>query len=125
MTSSVAKLFGGTALRGGSPKQRAWAEEIRAERLRGMSPEAAEMVCDPKGLLTRTCWWIDNRHRTAEEIAWFVNLQKGSLERARALKEAGDAAGYAAEAAYYNSLTAQFGFNGQPREGLVNRRNRR
>ena len=50
MTSSVAKLFGGTALRGGSPKQRAWAEEIRAERLRGMSPEAAEMVCDPKGV---------------------------------------------------------------------------
>lgn len=106
---SIAKAFGGLALKG-TPKQKEWAEKIRAEKLQGMSQDQAEMACDPNGLLTNAKFWIEQRSAAAAEIGGFVMQQKALLKRARTLKEAGDATAYAAVAAEYNALTAKWGF---------------
>ncbi len=42
---ALAKSFGGKALTG-TVKQREWGEQIRAEKLKGMSAEARELICD-------------------------------------------------------------------------------
>lgn len=104
-----AKLFGGKALTG-SAKQKEWGEKIRAEKLGGMTPEQAELVCDPAGLTRSAHFWIQNRAATAAAIADFETTRRSLLKQARALKAANDAAGYAAKAAEYNALTAQWGF---------------
>lgn len=104
-----AKLFGGKALIG-SAKQKEWGEKIRAEKLGGMTPEQAELVCDPAGLTRSAHFWIQNRAATAAAIAEFETTRRLLLKQARALKSANDAEGYAAKAAEYNALTAKWGF---------------
>ncbi|MDG4583412.1 MAG: hypothetical protein P9E67_04895 [Candidatus Competibacter sp.] len=104
-----AKLFGGKALTG-SAKQKEWGEKIRAEKLGGMTPEQAELVCDPAGLTRSAHFWIQNRAATGASIAEFETTRRGLLKQARALKARGAAAEYAAVAAEYNALTARWGF---------------
>lgn len=104
-----AKLFGGKALTG-SVKQKEWGEKIRAEKLGGMTPEQAELVCDPSGLTRSAHFWIQNRAASATAIAEFETTRRSLLKQARALKAANDAIGYAAKAAEYNALTTQWGF---------------
>jgi len=118
------KAFGGSALTGGSQKQRDWAERIRLSIVSRMSLEEAIMVCDPNGILTDARWWIEQRNLLPSTVADFVFEQKRQLAECRALRESGDAAGYAEAAAAYNALTARFGFPDKPREGLVTRKRR-
>lgn len=101
---AIAKAFGGKALKG-SAKQKEWAENIRAEKLAAMSPDQAEMACEPSGLLTDANFWIERRDRSGAEIGAFVQQQKALLKKAKTLKAAGKAAEYAATAAEYNALT--------------------
>lgn len=118
------KAFGGRALKGGSQKQRDWAERIRLAAISFMSLEDAVRVCDPNGILTDARWWIEQRNLLPSAIADFVFEQTRRLAKCRALREAGDAPAYAKEAAAYNAFTADFGFPDKPREGLVTRKRR-
>lgn len=104
-----AKLFGGKALKG-TAKQKEWAEKIRAEKLLGMTQEQAEMACDPKGLLTNSKFWIENRMKSAKEIGNFVMTQKALLKQAQTLRQKNEADAYAKVAAEYNALTTVWGF---------------
>lgn len=101
----TAKLFGGKALEG-TPKQKEWAEKIRAEKLGAMTQDQAEMACDPAGLGRKASFWIDNSSKNGQAIGDFFMMQKGLLRQAMALKAAGKATEYAAAAAKYNALTA-------------------
>lgn len=106
---AVAKAFGGKALTG-TAKQKEWGEKIRAEKIRGMDVDQAEMACDPEGLLTKAEFWIENRSRTSNEIGEFVMQQKALLKQARSLHAEKRVAEYQAIAAQYNALTAKWGF---------------
>lgn len=103
----LAKVFGGRALTG-SAKQKEWAEKIRAEKLREMDMDQAEMACDPKGLLTAAKFWIEARARNGKEIGEFVQQQKALLKQYRTAKAAGDAGQVKALAEQYNALTEQW-----------------
>lgn len=118
------KALGGRSLTGGSQKQRDWAERIRLAAILHMSIEDAVRVCDPNGILTDARWWIEQRSLLPSTIADFVFEQKRQLAECRALRESGDAAGYAEAAAAYNALTARFEFSDKPRDGLVTRKRR-
>ena len=104
-----AKEFGGNALKG-TKKQTEWAEKIRAEKIRKMNADDAKMVVDPNGLLTHSKFWIEQREKSATEIADFVRQQKGLLKKAMEQKGKGDADGYEITAKLYNMLTAEWGF---------------
>lgn len=105
----TAKLFGGRALKG-TAKQKEWAEKIRADKLQEMTPEQATLVCDPKGLLTHSKFWIENRTRAGKEIGAFIETQKRLLAEHRAAATKCDAAAVASIATQYNKLTDQWGF---------------
>jgi hypothetical protein len=106
---AVAKAFGGKAL-AGTAKQKEWAEKIRAEKLIQMTAEQAALVADPTNILQNAKFWIENRAWPAREIARFEIDRRALLKKARTLKAANEAAGYAAAAADYNALTARWGF---------------
>lgn len=121
---AVAALFGGKALTG-TPKQKAWGEKIRAQKLRGervghdfyapkneMTEAQAVMACDPNGLGRSAHFWIHNRDRRPSEIGAFFETQKRMLAEARALREAGKIDEFKAIAEQYNKLTAEWGFTG-------------
>lgn len=57
---AAAKTLGGTALTGGSAKQKKWAEELRAGALKNLSSETAAKVLE-QAQFKNTLWWIDNR----------------------------------------------------------------
>ena len=57
---AVAKEAGGAALKG-TRKQKAWAEQIRAEKLRTMTDEQKAAVTKKTGLFTHSKFWIENR----------------------------------------------------------------
>lgn len=118
------RAFGGRALKGGSQKQRDWAERIRLTAILRMSLEDAVRVCDPNGILTDARWWIEQRNLPPSAISDFISEQTHRLEKCRTLRESGDAAGYAEEASEYNALTERFGFPDKPREGLFARKRR-
>lgn len=105
----LAKAFGGRALKG-TAKQKEWAEKIRAEKLREMDMDQAELACDPQGLLTSAKFWIEARRRKGREIGDFVQQQKAQLKQYRAAKEARDAEKVKAIAEQYNALTTRWGF---------------
>lgn len=105
----LAKVFGGRALKG-TAKQKDWAEKIRAEKLREMDMDQAEMACDPQGLLTNAKFWIEQRRSSGKAIGEFVQQQKAMLKQYRAAREAGDAEQVKALAEQYNTLTARWGF---------------
>lgn len=106
---AVAKQYGGRALKG-TAKQKEWAEKIRAEKVTQMTDDQAEMACDPKGLLTNSKFWIEQRERSGAEIGAFVQEQQALLKQARSLREAGKGDEYAAVAAKYNALTTAWGW---------------
>lgn len=106
---TVAKMFGGKALKG-TAKQKEWAEKIRAEALRGMTIEQAEMAAEPNGLLTNSKFWIENRTRNGREIGEFVEMQKALLKQYRTAHAAGDEGKVAEIAGKYNALTEGWGF---------------
>lgn len=118
-----AKQFGGKALTG-TPKQKEWAEKIRAEKLSEMSKDQAEMACDPSGMLKSSKAWIENRHRTGEEIGDFAmkqkTLHKQFLSMQKKRSEAVHVKDFSASeeitkemevvAAEYNALIESYGF---------------
>jgi hypothetical protein len=60
------KEFGGKALRGGTPKQRKWAEELRSAALKPLKQNVAErVIADTR--FQKTMWWIDNRKALAAQ----------------------------------------------------------
>lgn len=80
--SNEAKLFGGRALKG-SARQCAWAEELRAEKLKAMTAQQAEAVVDPNGLLTHAKFWVKHRNKSAQSIGEFALQQKRLLAQYR------------------------------------------
>lgn len=123
--STTAKLFGGKTLTGGSAKQQAWAEEIRAKKLALIdSEEDAIALCDPRSLARGALFWIHNRHRQPHEFAEFINETRRLREAAESLQDKAasgkDAAKFASAlawsqeykqiAAEYNLLTLRWGF---------------
>lgn len=106
---SIAKAFGGKALKG-TMKQKEWAEKIRAEKLKDMPHEIAEMVCDPDGILTHSKFWIENRNASASDIGDFIANQKSMLRQYRAAHAKNDADTVKSISEKYNELTAKWGF---------------
>lgn len=105
----VAKAHGGRALTG-TAKQKEWAEKIRAEKLAGMSADQAALACNPDGLARTAKFWIDNRARSAADIAGFLADAKALRAEFDAARSAGNADAARAKAAAYNALTAAWGF---------------
>lgn len=91
------RAFGGRALKGGSQKQRDWAERIRLAAILHMSIEDAVRVCDPNGILTDARWWIEQRNLPPSAVADFVFEQTQRLAKCRALRESGDAESHPAQ----------------------------
>lgn len=117
---AAAALFGGKALTG-SAKQKVWAEKIRAEKLRGeavgiynprneMTDAQAVLACDSNGLGKSAHFWIEARGRKPSDIGKFFETQKALLAHAQELRAAGNMTEFAAVAAKYNALTAEWGF---------------
>lgn len=111
---AIAKVFGGRALKG-SRKQKEWAEKIRAQKLQkasheGMTPDQAELACNPDGLGAHAHFWIEARDEAPRDIGVFFENQTAMLNRYRAAREAGDAELVAKLATEYNALTAKWGF---------------
>lgn len=63
----VAKQFGGKALTG-TPKQKEWAEKIRALVLNSVTQEQAEILCFCTKFNTAK-FWIENRDTKAKDLA--------------------------------------------------------
>lgn len=105
----LAKSFGGKALKG-TAKQKEWAEKLRAEKIAQMDNDQAVMACDPKGLLTNSKFWIENRVASGKAIGEFVQMQKALLKQANTLREMKKTDEYRAVAEQYNALTAKWGF---------------
>ena len=104
------KIYGAKALKG-TAKQKDWAEKIRAEKVSQLrSIDDAIIVCDPTSLAATAAFWIDSRTRSGAEFAGFIKEYRALLARAKALKESGESAAYAAVAAQYNALTSDWGF---------------
>ena len=82
---SLAKSFGGKAL-SGTTKQKEWAETIRAEKLKSLSSEAAELICDHNGLCTHSKFWIENRAKKPSDFESFIFNQKRWLNRHKYLR---------------------------------------
>lgn len=82
---ALAKSFGGKALTG-TAKQKEWGEQIRAEKLKGMTAEAAELICDLNGLCNGSKFWIENRTKTALQFERFIIDQKKWLNRHKYLR---------------------------------------
>ena len=58
-TRKAAKVIGGKALKG-TPRQKAWAEDIRKQTLRRVSEEvASRLLSDAR--FQHAKWWIENR----------------------------------------------------------------
>lgn len=107
--TTLAKFFGGRALTG-TEKQKDWAEQIRAEKLREMTEVQAIAACDPKGLLKTAKFWINHRKKTGIEIGRFVEEQKRMLAEHQQAVACGDEAAVSKLAEKYNALTAKWGF---------------
>lgn len=106
---ALAKSFGGRALKG-TTKQKEWAEKIRAEKLGQMSPELAELVVDPNGLLTHSKFWIEHRDSNGEAIGEFIHQQKTLYKQYQAAREALEHEKVKEISEQYNALTAKWGF---------------
>lgn len=106
---ALAKFFGGKALKG-TARQKEWAEKIRAEKLRQMSPELAELVVDPNGLLTNSKFWIEHRDSSGEAIGEFIHQQKALYKQYQSAREALDHEKVKSISEQYNALTAKWGF---------------
>ncbi|HAV1239868.1 TPA: hypothetical protein JGU28_004675 [Salmonella enterica] len=108
---SVAKKFGGRALKGTS-KQVRWAEEIRASVITQIPENAARICCNPDGLMKSAKFWIENRHKPATAFADFAINHRRLLADYQAAHNAGDAPLVAEIAGKYNALTTLWGFTG-------------
>ena len=64
----TAKKFGGKALKGGSAKQKAWAEAIRKKVLESLGETESRKFFDLSGCVEKTTWWIDNRFTSVEKF---------------------------------------------------------
>jgi hypothetical protein len=65
-----AKKSGGKALTG-TAKQKKWAEQIRATILNQVDQECAKVLCS-SDYFKHSKFWIENRHRTADDFSRFI-----------------------------------------------------
>lgn len=117
----VAKFFGGKALKG-SAKQKEWAEKIRAEKLKTVSSEHAELICEPDNLLQQAKVWIENRNKSGREFAEFVMTYRAKGGEAAKIRAKGASFHIGSHervnceiqlkriVAEYNTLTSAWGF---------------
>lgn len=71
--------------------------------------ESHYLVCEPTNLLRHSKFWIENRHRTEDEIVDFVKQYKALLAQFDKFEKSSESARKIA--AEYNMLTKQWGFN--------------
>ena len=67
----------------GSPKQRAWAGEIRQSKLAGLSTEDTEILMGIKSAR----WWIDNRDQSGQSLVNDIKLRREVDQRAENVDE--------------------------------------
>lgn len=103
----LAKFLGGKALRG-TLKQKQWAEKIRADVLRAVSVEAAELLCDPSGLCTHSKFWIENREKTAKDFQEYIFTQRKLIKEFNSLDPVNDITRRREIATVYNALTKEW-----------------
>ncbi|NNC24245.1 hypothetical protein HKX42_00085 [Salinisphaera sp. USBA-960] len=106
---AAAKMFGGIALTG-SKKQKDWGEDIRADKIKSMDIDQAEMACDRDGLGRTAKFWIENRKRSGREFGEFFQAQKALLKQHKTARANGDETATAEIASKYNALTTEWGF---------------
>ena len=105
----AAKSFGGKALKGTS-RQVAWAEDIRAEKIRAMSANDATECCRPTGLMITAKFWIENRDKAPKEFTDFANRANTLRDEYTRCVLVNDADKARVLANEYNALTAKWGF---------------
>lgn len=117
----VAKFFGGKALKGAA-KQKEWAEKIRAEKLKAVSGEHAELICEPDNLLQNAKVWIENRNKSGRDFAEFVMTYRAKGGEAAKIRAQGVTFPVGSHervnceiklkriVAEYNALTSAWGF---------------
>lgn len=69
MNEKIAKMFGGRALKGGTAKQKKWAEIIRSSKLQRISNSDDAVTVATYESAQFASWWIENKDTNAETIA--------------------------------------------------------
>lgn len=69
MEEKIAKMFGGQALKGGTAKQKKWAEIIRSGKLQRISSADDAVTVATYESAQWATWWIEHKDTNAETIA--------------------------------------------------------
>ena len=79
MDEKIAKMFGGKALKGGTAKQKKWAEIIRSGKLQRISSADDAVTVATYESAQWATWWIEHKDTNAEHLARNIrNLRKKS-----------------------------------------------
>lgn len=76
MEEKIAKMFGGKALRGGTAKQKKWAEIIRSGKLQRISNADDAVTVATYESAQWATWWIEHKDTNPETIARNVKLRE-------------------------------------------------
>lgn len=69
MDEKIAKMFGGTTLKGGTTKQKKWAEIIRSSKLQRISNADDAVTVATYESAQFASWWIEHKDTNPETIA--------------------------------------------------------
>lgn len=107
---NVAKFFGGKALKGSTAKQKAAGEYTRADKIKKVSPEVAEMLCTMT-LYENASFWLNNKYKKPSEFEAFALKRIELLNNHKKAKKEKNTDLVAKIAKQYNDLTKEWGFN--------------
>lgn len=69
MEEKIAKMFGGKTLKGGTAKQKKWAEIIRCGKLQRISNADDAVTVATYESAKWATWWIEHKDTNAEHLA--------------------------------------------------------
>ena len=78
MEEKIAKMFGGKALKGGTDKQKKWAEIIRSGKLQRISNADDAVTVATNESAQWATWWIEHKDTNPETIARNIKNQRES-----------------------------------------------
>jgi hypothetical protein len=108
---NIAKSFGGKALKG-TAAQKKWAEQIRADILKSVTAEQAEILCF-LNIFEHAKFWIENRSMCAAEIGHNAEVAAKLIKQINKLLRQAEAAividskGFITDKSKYNVVMQQ------------------
>jgi len=78
MEEKIAKMFGGKTLKGGTAKQKKWAEIIRSGKLQRISNADDAVTVATYESAQWATWWIEHKDTNAERLARNIKNLKES-----------------------------------------------